>query len=144
MKILFDSSIIIAAFIESHPKHIQALSYLIQAKNKEFDFYVSAHSVLEVYSVLTSAPFKPKISPVLAKKLIENNIKQIAKIVYLTDKDNFRIVDKMCDSDLNGGIVYDAIIVECAIKAKVDEILTLNPKDFIRLIENSIIKIKSC
>ena len=140
---IFDSSVLIAAFVESHPRHKSALSFLIKAKNKEFDFLVSAHTILEVYSVLTSAPFRPKISAVIAKKLIENNIKAFARIVYLSDKDYFNIVDKMCYSGFKGGIVYDAIIVECALNSKVDEILTLNPKDFSCLTKDSSIRINS-
>ena len=143
MNVLFDSSVIIAAFVESHPKHKSALSFLMKAKNKEFDFFVSAHTILEVYSVLTSAPFKPKITPAIAKKLIENNIKSIARIIYLSDKDYYKIVEKMCDLNLTGGVVYDGIILECALKAKVDEILTLNPKDFSRLSKDSSIRIIS-
>lgn len=42
----------------------------------------------------------------------------------------------MCSSGLIGGIVFDAIIVECALNSKVDEILTLNSKDFLCLITN--------
>lgn len=141
MKVIFDSSVLIAAFVESHPKHKSALSFLMKAKNKEFELFVSAHTILEIYSILTSAPFKPKISTVIAKKLIENNIKALARIIYLSDKDYFNIVDKMCDLGFKGGIVYDAIIVECALNSKVDEILTLNPKDFLRLTNDSSIRI---
>ena len=91
LKILFDSSVLIAAFVESHPKHKSALSFLMKAKNKEFQLFVSSHTILEIYSVLTSAPFKPKITPIIAKQLIENNIKNIAKTIYLTDEDSFKI-----------------------------------------------------
>lgn len=143
MKILFDTSILIAAFVESHPKHKNALSFLIRAKNREFEMFISAHTILEVYSVLTSAPFKPKITAEVAKKLIETNIKTIAKIIYLTDKDYFRVVKKMSNSNLIGGIVYDAIIVECALNSKVDEILTINSKDFLRLTKDNSLKIST-
>ena len=78
--VLFDSSALIAAFIEAHVKHKIAFEWLRRAKMKEFDFVVSAHSILEVYSVLTSAPFKPEISPASAKRIIDNNIKKDAKI----------------------------------------------------------------
>lgn len=105
MKILFDSSLLISAFVESHPKHESALSFLAKAKNREFEFLVSAHTILEVYSVLKSAPFNPKISPETAKKLIENNMKSTAKILSLSDKDYFKFFDKMCDADLKGGSV---------------------------------------
>ncbi len=47
----------------------------------------------------------------------------------------------MCASDFKGGIVYDAIIVECALNSKVDEILTLNPIDFLRLTNDTSIRI---
>lgn len=141
LKILFDSSVLIAAFVESHPKHKSAVSYLIKAKNKEFELIVSSHSILEIYSVLTSAPFKPKITPAIAKQLIENNIKDLAKIVFLTDVDYLKILVKISTSNLTGGIVYDAIIVECAMNSNVDEILTLNPKDFMRLTQNTSIKV---
>lgn len=141
MKVIFDSSALIAAFIESHPKHKSALSFLLRATRGEFELFVSAHTILEVYSVLTSAPFKPKITSAIAKRLIDNNIKSVARIIYLTDKDYFKIIDKVCNSGLKGGIVYDAIIVECALNSKIDEILTLNPKDFSRLTNESSIRI---
>jgi predicted nucleic acid-binding protein len=94
----------------------------MKAKNKEFELFVSSHTILEIYSVLTSAPFKPKITPIIAKQLIENNIKKIAKTICLTDEDYFKIVENMSNSNFSGGLVYDAIIVECALKAKVDQI----------------------
>lgn len=143
MKILFDSSVLIAAFVEPHPKHKPALSFLIKARNKEFQLLVSSHTILEIYSVLTSAPFKPKITPIIAKQLIENNLKNIAKTIYLTDEDYFKIVEKMSNSNFSGGIIYDAIIVECALNAKVDEILTLNSKDFLRLTAETSIKVST-
>ena len=54
LKILFDSSVLICDMVEAHPKHNPALSWLKRAKDKEFRFLVSAHSLLEIYSVLTT------------------------------------------------------------------------------------------
>jgi hypothetical protein len=48
-----------------------------------------------------------------------------AKIIYLSDRDYFRILKKVGDYNLSGGIVYDAIIVECDEKSKADIVLTL-------------------
>ncbi|MCF6269310.1 MAG: PIN domain-containing protein [Melioribacteraceae bacterium] len=143
MKVLFDTSILIAAFVETHPKHKEALAILTRAKEKEFRLFVSAHTILEVYSVLTSAPFKPPITTETAEMLIENNIKKIAKIISLTDKDYFKIIKMMSSLNLKGGIVYDAIIMECALNSKVDEIITLNSKDFLRLVGNNLIRINT-
>lgn len=143
LKILFDSSVLIAAFVESHIKHKSALSFLMKAKNKEFQLIVSSHTILEIYSVLTSAPFKPQITPIIAKQLIENNIKNIAKTIYLTDQEYFKILERMSKLNFSGGIVYDAIVVECGLKAKVDEIITLNSKDFLRLTDEMPIKVST-
>ncbi len=143
MKILFDSSILIAAFIESHPKHKSALLSLTKAKNEEFELLISSHSILEIFSVLTSAPFKPRITPNIAKQIIDNNIKNLARTIYLTDKDYFKVIDRMNTLNFSGGIIYDAIIVECALKAQADEILTLNSKDFIKLTNDFPIKVNT-
>lgn len=143
MKLLFDSSALIAACIEAHPNHFTALSWLKKAKKKESEYFVSAHSLLEVYSVLTSAPFKPPISPTLAKRLIEQNITQDARIIFLTGNDYRHLLKKVSKLKLKGGIVYDAIIVECAKKSKTDMIVTSNTKDFAALIIDDSIQIIS-
>ncbi len=87
MKVLFDTSALIAAFIESHPKHMDALSWLEQALTSKLEYYVSSHSIFEVYSVLTRAPFKPKINPTTARKLIEDNIIKDAALITLSKSD---------------------------------------------------------
>lgn len=133
MKYLFDSSVIIAALIQSHPKHESALRWLSKVVSKEFSLFISARSLLEIYSVLTSAPFEPKITPETAKRLIDENLKNNAEIVHLTHKQYFEIVADMTKRGLTGGIVYDALIMKCAVKSDVDYLLTLNSKDFVRL-----------
>ena len=143
MKILFDSSSLIASVVEAHPKHESALSWLIRAKNREFDLVVSAHSLLEIYSVLTSAPFKPKISPETAKKLIDHNIKKLATIQFLNPEEYFTLIDSSSSHDYKGGIVYDALIFECAKKSRVDKIVTSNAKDFARLNKDNSIELIS-
>lgn len=137
----FDTSALIAACVEVHPKHSSALSWLRRAKNKEIEYIVAAHSLLEVYSVLTGAPFKPRISPSTANNLIEQNIKREAEILSLSKTEYFRIVQDMARSGLKGGIIYDAIIVACARKSKSEEIITSNTKDFARLTHPDLIKI---
>ncbi len=133
MRLLFDTSVLIAAIVEAHPAHAIALPWLQKAKRKEVEFVVAAHSLLEVYSVLTRAPFDPPISAPIAGQLIETNIKQCAQITALTAAEYGKLIDDLIQAGHIGGIVYDALIVRCAEKAKVDQIITLNPKDFQRL-----------
>lgn len=133
MKYLFDSSILIASFIQGHPKHDLAFSWLKKAKNKEFTLYVSAHSLLEIYSALTGAPFNPKILPLTAKRMIDENIKKFAEIVILNKIEYYGIIEDMIERKYQGGVIYDALIMKCAYKSKVDHLVTLNTQDFIRL-----------
>lgn len=143
MKVLFDTSTLIASIIESHPKHEIALSWLKRAKNKEFNAIVSAHSLLEIYSVLTTAPFKPKILPVIAKKLIDINIRKNFNTVLLSSNEYFALIDFLSSNGFRGGIVYDALIYACARKSKVDKIVTSNVKDYTRLNNDNSIDIIS-
>jgi len=73
-------------------------------KNREIGYVVAAHSLTEVYSVLTSAPFKPRICPSTANRLIEQNIKNDANIISLSKKDYFQVIETMDQLGLKGGL----------------------------------------
>lgn len=133
MTIVFDTSVLVAGFVESHPKHRHALNWLKQAKADEFDWAVSAHSVMECYAVLTRLPLIPKISPSVAKLLLEENIEKSAKIISLSATDYLTLMKNVASLGLSGGIVYDAITLQAAKKIKAEKILTFNVKDFQRL-----------
>lgn len=130
MKILFDTSVLVAAFVENHPMHSRALPWLQGAKRKEFEFVVAAHTVAEVYAVLTVLPLKPRISPANARRLLEVNVEGHAKIIPLSVSDYIKIIEELANAGLIGGIVYDALIVAAARKAQVDRLLTFNVGDF--------------
>lgn len=74
MKILFDTSVLVAAVIEPHPMHTRALPWLKRARAGEFDFFVASHTLAELYAVLTTLPVSPRISPGTAWRLIHENI----------------------------------------------------------------------
>lgn len=133
MKILFDTSVLIASFIKSHSSHELALKWYKKVINNKVKLYVSAHSIAETYSVLTKYPTSPRIRPNDAKRLINDNIKPHAKIISLSANDYMALISDLVDLDLTGGVVFDAIIYQAARKAKVNKILTLNVKDFSRL-----------
>ncbi len=130
MKTLFDTSVIIAALVESHPMHGRAFPWLRQAKSKDFELVVAGHTLAELYAVLSSLPLKPKISPAVAWRLVNENIIGVSKIVSLTAVEYRDVIKKISESGLIGGIVYDALIARVAQKAKVQRLLTLNSKHF--------------
>ncbi len=137
MRTLFDTSVLVAALVEQHPKHERALPWLSKAKANKFAFIVASHSLAELYAVLTTLPLKPRISTSIAWRLISENIESKAKIVSLSPTEYGPIIKKLSDKGLSGGIVYDALIVGVAQKSKAERILTLNRKHFRKVWQGS-------
>ena len=92
-----------------------------------------SHTLAETYGVLTTLPVKPRISPLVAQRLIENNLQAIARIVPLTTADYWNTVQGMTKMGLSGGTVYDALIATVAQRLSGDKLLTLNADDFSRV-----------
>lgn len=137
MKILLDTSVLVASMVEVHPKHHQSLTWFKKVQTGKTGFTVCSHSLAECYAVLTKLPTIPRITPSLAIRLIEENIIKHAKLIYLTDKEYLSVIKQIAGLSLSGGIIYDALILKAAEKAKVDKLLTLNPRDFHRLMSDS-------
>lgn len=133
MLVLFDTSVLVAGFVTSHPKHLLAFRWLERVKNKEIQLCVSSHTLAECYAVLTALPLTPKISPATANYLINENIIKNAEVISLSSKDYVSTIKALCDQGFAGGIVYDAVAVKAAEKAKAKQLLTFNIKDFARL-----------
>lgn len=114
MKVLFDTSVLIAAIVEAHPMHSHAFPWLKRAKLREFEMLVASHTLAELYAVLTTLPVSPRIAPDIAKRLINKNIEATAKIISLSSHDYIRIIENLADSGLSGGVIYDALIVKAA------------------------------
>jgi predicted nucleic acid-binding protein len=135
MKVLFDTSVLVPAFEVSHPRHGVCLSWLQRAQEKEIDGYLSTHTFAELYSVLTRLPVRSPISPVLAQRLIDENLHLFVAIPLTVD--NYQqAIACMVRLNLPGGGIFDALIAQAALKAEVDILLTLNPNHFTRLGED--------
>jgi predicted nucleic acid-binding protein len=133
VKTLFDTSIIVSGIVESHPMHIKCLPWLQRAKAGEVECIVVSHTLAETYAVLTTLPVKPRISPLVAQRLIDNNLQKIARIVHLTIADYWNTIQRMTVMGLSGGMIYDALIATVARRLSADKLLTLNTDDFRRV-----------
>lgn len=133
MKALFDTSVLVAASVESHPHHARAWLWLKRAHGGEIDFHVAAHSLAECYAVLTAIPTRPRITPPTAARIIQENVESKARIVALTAADYRSVVRELARLGLSGGVIYDAIIARSAAKARAELLLTLNPDHFTRV-----------
>ena len=133
MKVLFDTSVLVATLIEHHPAHERALPWFRQAKEGKLDLIISSHTLAELYAVLSTLPVSPKISPGIAWRLIQENIEQTATLASLTASEYLSTIRRVSELGVSGGAVYDALIAKAAQKAEVDKVLTLNPGDFKRV-----------
>lgn len=133
MRVLLDTSILVAAMIEAHPAHEQALPWLQRVRGGTDTGLVAAHSVAELYAILTTLPIQPRIPPAVARQLIQLNVLDVCEVVSLSDKDYTAVIDHLSEEGIVGGATYDALILRAALKARADRVVTLNEKDFRRV-----------
>jgi predicted nucleic acid-binding protein len=141
MKVLLDTSVLVAAMVESHPMHGRAHPWLDRGIGGEFQWVVGAHSLAELYHVLTAYPVRPRIPPGIARQLIHENIAKKASVVALTAADYTAVIQHVAMLNLTGGVIYDALILRAAERAGVDRVLTFNVDDFRRLWPDTAAKI---
>ncbi len=133
MRVLFDTSVLVAGVVEAHPLHDRCLPWLEKARRESIDFLVAAHSIAELYAVLSAYPTRPRIAPGVAARLVRENVIALAESVALSASDYEAAIQAAAELSLSGGVVSDALIARAAQKAKADRLLTLNARDFIRV-----------
>ncbi len=133
MRVFLDSSVIVAASVESHPAHERALPWLQRIKSGADTGVVAAHSIAEVYASLTKPKFRPTITPAVARQAIQENILSCCRVVALSAADYADLLDHLTATNITGGTIYDALLLHAAASAGVDQIVTLNAKHFRRV-----------
>jgi predicted nucleic acid-binding protein len=132
VKVLFDTNVLVAAFVPQHPNYAICRPWFQRAKAGEFQGYVSLHSLAELYSVLTKLPLAEKITPLAAQGIILPSLEGFVK-VQLDVADYVAAIEVVTRYGLVSGAVFDAVIAQAGLKVGVDRILTFNVRDFERL-----------
>lgn len=132
VKVLFDTSVLIAALVVSHPQHAICFPRLKASESKQVEGFISTHSLAETYSVITRLPVQPRIAPEQAQSIITDISQHLNTIPLLSD-DYLAAIAQMAALNLPGGGIFDALIAQAALKAEVDILLTLNSNHFTRL-----------
>lgn len=133
MKILLDSSVLVAAMVEAHPDHARCLPWLQKATVRSVALAVAAHSLAETFAVLTRLPLRPRVAPATAEALLRENVLARTQVVALSAADYRSVITAQAMRGLPGGSIYDALIARAAMKARVDRLVTLNQRDFLRV-----------
>lgn len=121
MKVFFDTSVLVAAFIGGHPQHRPSLEALAAAKPSEAA--CGAHSLAEVYSVVTRMPLRPQITGDQALLFIEEITSRLTVITLNGNGYRAALADG-ASRGITGGRVYDALLLRCADLSGADTIYT--------------------
>jgi predicted nucleic acid-binding protein len=130
MKVFLDTNVLLAAVLAKHSAHDRAFAILQRVQEGEDEGFVSSHSLAELYASLTKLPPPFRHSPEQALLSIEENILKHFKISSLTGNDYGALIREAALGGIQGGTIYDAVLLKSARKAAVDQIYTLNVKHF--------------
>lgn len=123
----FDTSVLVAAFLEAHPFHRECTK-CVASISKE-NAFCSTHTLAELYVTLTRQPPPQRVPPKIAATIVEMLTKRI-KLVTLTPQEYIEVIQSVALSGLSGAVLYDALLLGCARKSGARKIYTLNTSHF--------------
>jgi predicted nucleic acid-binding protein len=125
--VFLDTSVLIAATDAADPRH--ASSRVLLAAATPATAACAAHTLAEVYAVLSRIPGGKRVRPEHAGLLIEQ-ISAMLTVVPLGTEDYVATLRQTARMRLSGGIVFDALLLACARKVDAERIYTWNEKHF--------------
>jgi len=117
--IALDSSVVVASFGAWHEQHELARSTLVD------DPRLTAHTALEVYSLLTRLPEPFRADPGTVVEFLRRTFP--AQRLVLARAQQQRLPSRLADLGVAGGAVYDALIALTTLGAEAD-LLTLDQR----------------
>ena len=129
MEVFFDTGVLLAASERCHPHYGQARPALLRVVTGADKGFISAHSIAELYAALTRLPVQPRIQPVEALQIVNENVLQHFESVSIKRKDYIEAVQAVASGGLSGAMIHDALLLGCAAKCDADRIYTFNLVD---------------
>ena len=130
MKAFFDSSALVPVFYGDHEHHDRSIA--VFRKHGKAQACCAAHSLAEVYAVLTRMPGRHRISAEQAILFVENLHERLT-VVSLDAEGYWQGLRKFADRGILGSTIYDAMLAYCALKASAETIYTWNVKHYAQL-----------
>lgn len=130
MEIFFDTTVLVAAFVQAHPHYDRAWPVLRRVAAGHDQGFMSAHSIAEVYAVLTRLPVQPRIHPLEAMRIVTDNILEHFEIVPIGRDDYVEALNVVAHGGWSGARIYDVLILRCAASCSAERIYTFNLRDF--------------
>jgi predicted nucleic acid-binding protein len=131
--IFFDTTVLVAASEQSHPHYAQARPALLRVAAGKDEGFMSQHSIAEVFATLTRLPVQPRIHPVDAARIVNENILPHFEVVSLSKEDYLEAMNTTVSGGWMGAKIYDSLLLRCTARCAVERIYTFNLGDFRQL-----------
>lgn len=105
MRVLLDPSVLVAALVRSHPRHVESQPWLARVLAGEHELVLATHTLAELHAVLTTLPVRPRISPKTAQRLREDNLPPGTELVALDITDYREVLRRVVDLSLSGEVI---------------------------------------
>lgn len=132
MKVVFDTSVIVAGSIAGHVHNAQAAPWMSAGREGRISAAVTTHALAEAWATMTALPVQPPIPPALVDRVVERLRTHVA-ILELSWDDYAAAMRRCSDRGHRSGAVYDALHLAAAERWSADVLLTFNVQDFTRL-----------
>jgi predicted nucleic acid-binding protein len=129
-RIALDSSYLIALLCDWHARHHRTLGSYQHWRDGNAQIVLPVHTILECYSVLTRIPAPHRLSPDVARQVIEESFARTALVVGVKAGGVWGRIENLARLGIGGGQVYDALIAWCAVDAGATVLLTWKVRHF--------------
>jgi predicted nucleic acid-binding protein len=133
VNVYLDTNIVVADAVAEHDHHESSAALFHEIQRRRWTPVISAHGIAEIYAVLTSVPFSCPVSPAEAWRVIQENVLSLFEIEALPRSDYTEVLRQCAAQGWTGGLVYDAIHLQAARKAKCARVYTFNLTHFRRI-----------
>jgi len=130
MKVFCDTNVLIAAFLTNYPQHNAARPVLERIKARTDEGVAATHSLAETYAVLTRLPGANQVAANVAWQLISANVIKNFSLIELSAKEYSKTLEQAAAKNLEGGKIYDALLLAAALKSGAERIYTFNVSHF--------------
>ena len=132
MKSYFDTSVLFPSLVEAHPHHEKCRDVFQNVKMSGESICLSTHTYAELYSNLSRFPLGDKIHlQTVVHTIVELGNRNL--LIELRKDDYEAAMRRSANAGLVGGVIYDALHLQAALKAGAGRLYTANIKDFARL-----------
>lgn len=133
MAVALDTSVVVAALLSWHEEHGWARATLEDLMASDEEILLPMRVVLEAYAVMTRLPSPHRLAPRDAWQLLDKSFKSSSRLIGLTARQLWQLLESLAERRVAGGAAYDAEIIECAARGVARAVVTLNCRQFERL-----------